>query len=231
MIIVLRDSDLGFVRTGAFLVVAALVGACSTSAGESSERDASSGGQADGAEGGAGTAVADLCSKVSSYAKRCPPPTRCAQNQTTYCTTWTASFSAAFQAGLDECIASSQPCLDAGLLFPTATCFRDHLGAPTAAQAKVKTDFCAQCPDGTSASLPHACSDFFAFTVDDAGGSSSVGNAVLVAGDALAATIDSQCTGPAAIDSGIADCAKAFQSCAGSALLFNANLPAPCATP
>jgi hypothetical protein len=208
-----------------------LLGACSTPAGVSSGGDASSGAQTDGGEGDVARAVADLCSQVSSYAKRCPPPTRCAQNQATYCTTWTASFSAAFQAGLEECIASTQPCLDAGLLFPTPACVRDHLGAPTAAQTAVKMHFCAQCPDGASASLPHACSEFFAFDVNDAGGSSSIGNAVLIASDALAAMLDSQCIGPGAIDSGIADCAKAFQSCAGSVLLSDANLPAPCVTP
>jgi hypothetical protein len=206
----------------------ALAAACNASASGSADGGGSSGGQEDSGSGGVSTAVADLCSKVSAYSGRCPPPTRCAQAQATYCTTWTQSFSAAFQSGLGECVMSSQPCLDSGLLFPTQACLQDHLSTPTPAQAKVKADFCAQCPDGASASLPHACSDFFAFTVDDAGGSTSVGNAVLIASDALAAMMDGQCTGPGAVDSGIADCARAFQSCVGGVLLYYGNLPAPC---
>jgi hypothetical protein len=171
--------------------------------------------------------VAALCSQVSAYSARCPDVSRCAQAQATYCTTWAPSFSAAFLAGLEACIAPPD-CLDAGMLFPTQACFKAHLASPTPAQEKVKTDFCAQCPDGTSSSYPNACSEFFAVGVDDAGNSTTVGNAVLAVSDDLAATMDMQCTGAGAVDSGVSDCAVSFKNCVGAIVHYDANLPAPC---
>lgn len=114
------------------------------------------------------------------------------------------------------------------ILFPTQACFKAHLASPTPAQEKVKTDFCAQCPDGTSPSYPTSCSEFFAVGVDDAGQSTTVGNAVLAVSDALAATMDMQCTGAGAVDSGISDCASSFKNCVGAIVHYDANLPAPC---
>jgi hypothetical protein len=206
----------------AFGAASALVLACS---GSSASGGTSPEG---GASAGESAAVGALCSQVTAYLARCGAASPCTQEQGTYCSTWAPSFSAAFQAGLAACIAPSGACLDAGVLFPTQECLKPKLTSPTPAQAKVKADFCAQCPDGTSASIPSSCSGFFALTVDDLGNATSVGNSVIAAGDDLAAMVDAQCTGPAAADAGNPDCARAFEACSGPIVILNANLPAAC---
>ena len=211
------------VRTDGRAVVAALsllVACTGSSAGPSAPG-------ADAGQAGTSAEVSALCSKVSTYSQRCGA-SRCVEEQVMYCTTWAPSFSSSFQAALEDCVAPTEACLDGGVLAPTLDCFRPHLATPTPAQAKVKADFCAQCPDGTSSFRPTGCTDFFSLGVDDAGNSEGVGGVALILNDDLVGRIDATCTGPNAQDSGISDCAKAFQNCAAGALLFDANLPAAC---
>src|SRR5579863_2102178 len=174
------------------LAACVLAAACNGASSTSGDGGSPASGE-DAPSGADASQIAALCSQVSAYSARCPDVSRCTQAQATYCSTWAPSFSATFLAGLEACIAPPD-CLDAGMLFPTQACFKAHLASPTPAQEKVKTDFCTQCPDGTSPSYPNACSEFFAVGVDDAGKSTSVGNAVLVVSDDLAATMDTQCT-------------------------------------
>ncbi|HLK40420.1 MAG TPA: hypothetical protein VKU41_26895 [Polyangiaceae bacterium] len=203
-------------------VVALSLIACTSSSG------GSKGSGADGGTPGSAVDVTAVCSALSAYSQRCPPTGRCAQAQAMYCSTWAPSFSAAFREGLKDCFAPAQACIDAGSLFPSKACLVPHLGDLSPAQAKVKTDFCAQCPDGASRTRPLGCTNFFSLDVDDAGNSASPGTSVLLLNDDLVTMVDAKCTGPGAPDAGTSDCAQAFQNCALSALFFDANLPAPC---
>jgi hypothetical protein len=214
-------------RRAAREVVYALAAACSLALGCGGSGGGGARPSADDA-GADGAEVNAVCSEFAAHSAGCPAISRCAQAEATYCSTWLPSFSAAFQAGLEECLSSTQGCSDAGLLASSEGCVAAHLTAPTPAQAKVKADFCAQCPDGRSAAVPASCSQFFNLAVNDAGQSTNVGSPVLGVSDGLAAIMDMQCTGAAAIDAGVADCATAFRSCVSSVVLFDANLPAPC---
>jgi hypothetical protein len=101
---------------------------------------------------------------------------------------------------------------------------------PTAAQAKVKSDFCAQCPDGADKNNPNACSQFFTVTYNDAGNTSSPGVLVLISGDALAQQIDQKCTGGTQQqDAGSGfGCAASFEICAAFTFAYASNTPQAC---
>jgi len=83
----------------------------------------------------------------------------------------------------------------------------------TAAASKLKSDFCAVCPDGASRIDPTSCSGFFSGT--DAG--AGVGLEVKLYADSLVDAMDAQCTGSALATSDAGgtstDCFERFEEC------------------
>jgi hypothetical protein len=184
-----------------------------------------------GPDGGDESAeVSAFCAALASYDAQCGAGTRCAQAEVQYCSTWAPSFSTAFLTAETSCVATPATCPDGGGNPVLASCVRSTFGTPTAAQMKVKADFCAMCPDGASAFAPTGCSDFLTLKESDAGNLTAVGAIALLLNDSLDDVIDQQCTGPAAagVDAGTSDCAVAFELCAAAILVYDANLPAAC---
>jgi hypothetical protein len=200
----------------------------------SSSPDGASGGVGSAAEGGTDSSggssdTSAFCSKLASVEAACPPVSRCSAAEVQYCATWAPSFSAGFEGAVENCLPAACPGDGGGSgSMLESACLISYLSTPTTAQKKVKSDFCATCPDGASPAVPDACTNFFALTADDAGNIVAVGGGVLEVSDTLAATMDAQCTGTAASDSGNPDCAESFALCAGEVILFDANLPAAC---
>ncbi len=174
--------------------------------------------------------VAAFCANITAYYSRCPSSDACTQAEVQYCATWSPSFSDGYRAATGACVAGAPPCVDGGANPILSSCLIDHLPAPTAAQAQVAADFCSRCPDGTSATLPNACTQFFSSKLNDAGNPTGFGIFVWLASDGLASTLDQQCVAPLgdAGDAGATDCAATFDRCALEAFLTEANLPAAC---
>jgi hypothetical protein len=136
-------------------------------------------------------------------------------------------FSSGYLSAIDACVSPPHQCTDGGMSSTDNLCMQSKLAtlAPTLAQSKVKTDFCALCPDGQSARNPHACSSFFAVT----DGGSSIGTAILELNDSVAEEVDQGCAS-GSHDSGIADCDVSFEICAATILEHTIVLPAACMT-
>jgi hypothetical protein len=186
-----------------------------------------------GSEGGGGDSpeVSVFCAALAGFDAQCGPGTRCAQAEVEYCSTWAPSFSSVFLTSETSCVAPPYTCRDGGTNPIALSCVASHFASvpPTAAQQKVKDDFCAMCPDGAAPSAPTGCTDFLTLMDNDAGTLTAVGAVVRLLNDSLDTAIDQQCTGPAAAsDAGAGDCVQAFESCAAQVLLFDANLPAAC---
>jgi hypothetical protein len=180
-----------------------------------------------GDDGAAGPSA--LCAKLASYEEVCPPTDRCAAAELQYCSTWAPSMSAGYDNAVENCLNPPYTCPDGGGGGNPVegACLLSYLSTPTAAQQKVKADFCASCPDGAAPSAPQACTNFFALILE-ADGITAAGAAVLLVNDALAGTMDQQCTGVAAEDAGAQDCAQAFALCSVEVVLQDANLPGAC---
>ena len=204
-----------------FMLVTAAIGAIWACGGSSSS------------SGAGGASTQSYCATLSGYATQCNKNDACSQAEVAQCSTYASQFSSAYLAAATTCIKPPYNCSADGGTVPGSTqCIAQQLSAaaPTAAQQKVKDDFCAQCPDGTDSTNPTSCSQFFSVMFDDAGKTASTGYAVLVAGDALAQQIDQKCTGGTlSQDAGATlGCAGNFDLCAAFTLAFGSNSPQAC---
>ena len=183
-----------------------------------------------GGTAGGGGATSDLCSKYNAYVAQCNKTDACTMAIEQNCSTYFGNYSSAYLGAADACVVAPYDCSDGGK--PAAsTCVAQQLSSatPTAAQAKVKADFCAQCPDGASKSNPMSCSQFFQVSPSDGGISGGPGIVVLIANDAIATQIDQKCTGgQVQTDGGTSDCVFSFAFCSALVLGADSNTPQAC---
>jgi hypothetical protein len=98
---------------------------------------------------------------------------------------------------------------------------------PSAEQTKVKTDFCAVCPDGKSPADPKSCSGFFSATLLDGGVPGAGSLTILPLNDSIAQQVDAKCIG--ATDGGPgSDCYDTFLICSLGILEEAVPEPAAC---
>jgi hypothetical protein len=164
----------------------------------------------DAASGGsdAGQGEPGACEAQIKFMQRCGESLQgksqaCADGRRQTCDKRLATMSPAYQSAIAACTTDATDCNDG----PSA-CVEQHMSgvAPTAAQTKVRDDFCATCKRIDS------CADAF-FKIDPDNGDGP-GFLVLVASDAVAQTIDAKCTGAALdLDAGGGDCLAAFSDC------------------
>jgi hypothetical protein len=173
----------------------------------------SSGGNASGDGGSSGgdasaTANSAACDALVAFQQRCgedaySTSAACATGRKQNCSGTLAVFTPTFQAAIAACDVASTTC-DNG----PGSCYDTQLASvqPTAAQAKVRDDYCKGCP-----AVPSCTSSFF--TIDPTNGDGP-GVGVLEVTDAIAAQIDATCTGTALLDAGEGtDCTTSFGSC------------------
>jgi len=109
-----------------------------------------------------GSGGGQLCQNYTSYLQACgsklsPACVTAFENQ---CPQFVTKLSNATVTAEESCLSPPYDC-DAGLALAECLLTKVAAAPPTAAQQKVKTDFCAQCPDGKSATYPTSCSTFF----------------------------------------------------------------------
>lgn len=147
---------------------------------------------------------------------------QCAQALETWCASaafgqeQAASLNPAAYAAIAPCVPSHLDC--SCFQSSTGTCAQGEAAqacelarlatlTPTATEAMVKRDFCATCTDPQGQA---ACAGFFG--VGDGG--AGVGLLVLLMSDALAAQVDTLCTGLGLDASAAGGCTPAFTQCA-----------------
>jgi hypothetical protein len=177
-----------------------------------------------GGEGGDGGA-ASLCATLTEYQAHCHPTDPCTLATEQRCSAHMSDYSAAYAAVMTECYSAPYDCTQASTpLASVCVSAGVHTATPTAAQAKVKSDFCARCPDDPSPLGNKYCSNFY-------GSTDSIGSIVLRWNDTVASEVDRHCTSTLAVseagaDGGASvDCSGAFLRCAAGVI---PSLPAAC---
>jgi hypothetical protein len=196
--------------------------------GAATPTDSGGGGTQDTGTGNTGSgAVAAFCAKANAYYNQCGGADACTTAELAECTTFFAQFNPTFIAAVDSCVTTPFVCTEGGAGGDN-NCAQDALAGikPDAAQTKVKTGFCALCPDGKSPSTPDSCSGFFEST--DAG--TAFGEALLELNDSVANQIDTNCLSGSIPDAGVSDCEEAFDLCALPILQNAFTEPAVCQT-
>ncbi len=209
------------IRSNYALVLGVLLPLCGCSSSNDSSTDGTgktigSGGDA-GAEAGAddaatGASTPEACTAYIAYRQRCDVGTpsgsqACADGRKATCTARLATWSPAYAAAYATCTTSATSCND-GPDDCIASKLATTVGTPTAAQAKVRDDFCAACPSAT-------CKDDF-YKIDPTNGNGS-GFILLEASDDVVVTIGKQCTNGGVgldLDASAGDCQLAFLTCA-----------------
>ena len=110
-----------------------------------------------GSNGSGSAAVSDVCSKANAYYAQCgAAEDACTKAELSDCTSYFGQFSNAFLAAIDSCVTEPFDCADGGANVTESNCFLAKMNAiaPDTAQTKLKTDFCAACPDGKSPPRP-----------------------------------------------------------------------------
>jgi hypothetical protein len=170
-----------------------------------------------------------LCQKASAYAQQCGETNACATAELANCAQTYGAYSDAFVTAIDNCVTAPYTCPNEAGVSPSSACITSAIATltPSAAQAKLKADFCAKCPDGASKFVASSCSGFYAAS----DGGTELGALVLYYNDAVATAVDQQCTGSATTsgDSGVNDCAFNFLECALVPVESMSNQPAACA--
>ena len=206
-------------RGSVFLMVAIVpIAACSSkdssSSGTPSNGTANDGGVlADGgalADGATGAVTPAACEASIRYRQRCAETTEakseaCAEGRRQNCSKTLPTMSPTYASAYAACTTDQVSCEDGpdACIQPKMKELAAH---PSAAQAKVRDDFCATC---ASASCKD---DFFAITEDGTG----PGYQILQISDTVAAAVDAKCTGAALdVDAGGGDCVGAFRECTG----------------
>ena len=192
----------------ASLLAVALSTACSSSSTSLTPTDA------------AGGASGEQCSTLPSYVTRCPGDrpactaanlTQCDENVFIWPGKSPIRVPPAFASqtagsAIASCVAAA-PCVPDPLDDDSvASCFLDKVAAiaPTAAQQKVATDFCASCNEPGSTS----CSATFFADIKDA-----QGFLLLTVSDEMAQEIDATCFGVVVSAAGGPTCRDAFSAC------------------
>jgi hypothetical protein len=177
----------------------------------------SSGGSSSGGSSGAASSasVADYCDTLKSYATTCNKVDACSQSILASCASYVSStLSGAFVEAALACkqSAGAVVCTDGGAATAPNYCIPNALAAatPSAAFVKLKTDFCAACPDDPKQGTVRQCTDFL--TAGD-GGNQGIGRTLMVYSDAIAEQIDKQCL-PGPADAGPLGCGASFFACA-----------------
>jgi hypothetical protein len=128
-------------------------------------------------------------------------PTECSRAARDQCSSFQPTYSQAFQDSVVSCAKAFSPCI-----ANFDDCIRDTTAnaRPTAAQAKVRDDFCAVCPDKPETGTVGPCSTFFTKDADAGIGIYGVGVPVLTVNDSIAAEIGTKCIGISfSVDGGI----------------------------
>jgi hypothetical protein len=176
----------------------------------------SGGSSSGGASGPASSAsIADYCDTLKSYATTCNKVDACSQSILASCASYLSStYSGAFIEAAMACKPSAGPvvCSDGGASTAPSYCIPKALAAttPSAALEKLKTDFCAACPDDPKEGSVRQCTDFL--TAGD-GGNQGLGRTLMVYSDAIVEQIDKQCL-PVPADAGALGCGASFFACA-----------------
>jgi len=217
----MRTSYRVFVSLAA-VVGLSLGGACSSSSNGGFDGDDGGTTHNDGGSGGdSGIPLDDagdpFCSAQADFQTRCSATTACDRSRLAACSQASAALSDAARAAVAECGVQAD-CTKSFFTIAGNACTVGKLqnATPTAAQAKVATDYCAAC-DPTNSGCAAA---FFA-------GSAAPGGAVLLASDDVASQIDSRCI-VAGSDAGAAACKSDFVDCAGREFLAATPSPADC---
>lgn len=119
-------------------------------------------------------------------------PTECGRAANDQCSSFQPTYSQAFQDSVVSCAKAFSPCV-----ANFHDCIRDTTAnaRPTEAQAKVRDDFCAVCPDKPETGTVGPCSTFFTKDADAGIGIYGVGAPILKVNDSIAAEIGAKCIG------------------------------------
>jgi hypothetical protein len=186
------------VRLAGVAGILAVAAACSSSSSNGgSGKGTTSSGEASGA-----------CAALSTYTVRCGGASyvqsqACTTALEQACSATLSVYTPAFQQAIVACNTSATDCNNG-----PGACYDQQMASvqPTAAQAKVRTDYCNGCPAETN------CAATF-FTMDPVNGD-GIGVPLLQLTDAIAEQVDAACTGNALLDAGDGtDCTSAFGSC------------------
>jgi hypothetical protein len=118
--------------------------------------------------------------------------TACSTAARDQCSTFQPTHSQTFQDAVVSCAKKFSPCIADFYDCIDAEATR---ATPTAAQTKVKNDFCSLCPDAAGSGTLDACSTFFRQDADASSGIYGVGVPLLKVNDTIAAEIGSKCIG------------------------------------
>ncbi len=121
-------------------------------------------------------------------------PTACSQAARNECSTFQPTHSLAFRNAVVSCAKSFSPCIKS---FYDCIDDLSASATPTAAQARVKADFCAACPDKPGTGTVGPCSTFFSKSATAGPGIYGLGLGVLKVSDTIAAEIGSKCVAAA----------------------------------
>jgi hypothetical protein len=182
----------------------------------------SGGGGGDGGASSAGSGdISSICQKLSAYDQQCDNETPCAMAATSQCAQTYANFNPAYVAIVDTCFTPPYTCSDGGPAGFDSACVDSRVGTlqPDPAQSKLKADFCAACPDGSSTTYPSGCSGFFEAT----DGGSSLGTPSLYMNDSIVQDLDQHC-----LITGSGDCGQNFALCEGITIAALLAPPAAC---
>ena len=160
--------------------------------------------------GGVGGGNLAACTAQIKFNQRCAQTTEgksqaCADGRTASCTQTLSTMRAEYQDAVAACTTDAVTCDDG-----PSTCIEGKMAGvvPTAAQLKVKDDFCATCTAVAD------CAN--AFYLIDPNNGNGPGYTVLEASDSVAQGIDTKCTGASLdMDAGGGDCVTAFITCVG----------------
>jgi hypothetical protein len=192
-------------------------------AGCASLVSACSGSTTGGSGGSGGATPAGFCADYQAYATKCNVHDACTTAILADCTSFASVFSSGYLSAFSTC-ASEETCVDGGGTT-ASTCFASAQAAlqPTAAQAKLATDYCASCAPAPQ--TPAQCAASFYSTGD---GGLGIGSTLLDLNDTLTASIDTKCAETIGTDAGLLGCSEGFYLCLASQLTSVVTLPAAC---
>jgi hypothetical protein len=192
-------------------------------AGCASLVSACSGSTTGGSGGSGGATPTGFCADYQAYATKCNVHDACTTGILANCTSFASAFSSGYLTAFSTC-ASETTCVDGGGTT-AATCFASAEASlqPTAAQAKLATDYCASC--AFAPLTPATCAASFYSTGD---GGLGIGSALLDLNDTITASIDTKCAETIGADAGILSCTEGFYLCLAGQLTTVLSLPAAC---
>jgi hypothetical protein len=169
--------------------------------------------------------LATLCRLDNAYSKECGPLDACTAAEISSCDRYWGQFSCPFLQALDACWPQTSACSrgDAGASV-VSTCVDAKVAMlnPSAAQERLKDDFCAECPDGSSKIFPDACSTFFSAA------EGGVGSIAMIYPDSFSDRVDQECVAALPAEGSGGDCADRFVACSGEVYTATAYVPTEC---